>query len=68
MDGTLSATGTRHKRKVARRAIVLAALRGARERGYRIAVLTASDMGARIYQALGFQAYCQIAMYVWMSG
>ncbi len=46
-------------------AMTVATLRDAQERGCRVAALTATDMGAGVYRALGFQEYCQIAMYMW---
>lgn len=46
-------------------AIVSAALRIAREEGYRAAILHSSDMGLRIYQRMGFKTYCALAQYVW---
>lgn len=46
-------------------AMTLAALRHARNYGYRIAVLTASPMSINIYQRIGFQKYCTFSTYLW---
>ncbi|UCC61447.1 MAG: GNAT family N-acetyltransferase [Anaerolineae bacterium] len=45
-------------------AMTLAAVRGARELGYRVAILTASDEGYGIYRRLGFQDCCQADIYL----
>jgi GNAT superfamily N-acetyltransferase len=41
------------------------ALQQARDMGYRIGVLEASEMGLGVYRSLGFQEYCRIATYLW---
>ena len=43
--------------------ITLHPLREARAKGYQAGVLEASEMGERVYRALGFQTYCRIRSY-----
>ncbi|HEY3609255.1 MAG TPA: GNAT family N-acetyltransferase [Pseudonocardiaceae bacterium] len=47
------------------RAMTEVAVREARVAGCRLAVLSASEDGVRIYQRLGFRERCQIGTYVW---
>ncbi|HEV2654750.1 MAG TPA: GNAT family N-acetyltransferase [Ktedonobacteraceae bacterium] len=46
-------------------ALVQHALREARSAGYRVALLTPTDMSLRIYQRLGFQQHCALQFYLW---
>jgi GNAT superfamily N-acetyltransferase len=46
-------------------AVTLAALRDARDLGYRVAVLGSSQSGYPLYQRLGFNEFCQIGIYEW---
>jgi ribosomal protein S18 acetylase RimI-like enzyme len=46
-------------------AMTLAALREARAAGYRVAILTASPDGERIYRRIGFRDYGTISKYSW---
>jgi GNAT superfamily N-acetyltransferase len=46
-------------------ALTVAPLRDARQAGYRVATLQASEMGYPIYRKLGFQEVCQFKMYLW---
>jgi GNAT superfamily N-acetyltransferase len=45
--------------------ITLKPLHQAREMGYRVGVLQATEMGIGVYRRLGFEKYCQIGHYVW---
>jgi GNAT superfamily N-acetyltransferase len=46
-------------------AIVVHALREARDRGYRVAVLTSSELGFNAYREIGFRTYCAVSRYRW---
>jgi GNAT superfamily N-acetyltransferase len=46
-------------------AIVVHALREARNRGYRVAILTSSPDGFNAYQRIGFRTYCTVSRYRW---
>ena len=48
-------------------AMTAQALRGAREDGYRIAVLHSSAAGLPLYRRLGFSEYCSIGQYLWAN-
>jgi GNAT superfamily N-acetyltransferase len=47
--------------------ITLHALREARNMGYRVAILSPTDMSETIYRRIGFQAYCSLLHYEWSS-
>lgn len=49
-------------------ALVAQALQQARQRGHRLAVLTATPVGYGLYQRLGFREYGRWASYIWRSG
>lgn len=46
-------------------AMVVHALREARDRGYRVAVLTSSADGFNAYERIGFRTYCTVQRYRW---
>jgi len=46
-------------------ALVVAALRDAREEGCRVGILHSSELGMGVYRRLGFQEYCSIGAYSW---
>lgn len=49
-------------------AMTLAPLLEARARGYKIAILHASDLGYNVYRRLGFQEYCKMHIFAWLGG
>lgn len=49
-------------------AMTLQALRAARHTGYRVAILSPTDMSEAIYRRIGFRAYCTLLHYEWSSG
>jgi len=59
------ATAPAARRQGVGSAVVLAALRDAREEGYRVGVLGASQMGYGVYRRLGFQQYCLLQSHTW---
>jgi GNAT superfamily N-acetyltransferase len=46
-------------------AVTLAPLLAAREMGYYISILQASQQGSRVYRRLGFQDYGKLSVYLW---
>lgn len=62
------ATTPEARRQGAGAAMTLHTLHQAREQGYRVAVLTPTDMSIAIYRRLGFQEYCKIHHYTWSPG
>jgi GNAT superfamily N-acetyltransferase len=46
-------------------AVTQAALRDARDTGYRVGILQASDLGYTVYRRLGFQDYGGLSVYLW---
>ena len=56
-----------HRRRGIATALTRHAARVSIERGYGVAVLTASPMGLPIYERIGFRAFCQIQRYGWES-
>jgi ribosomal protein S18 acetylase RimI-like enzyme len=48
-------------------ALTLAPLREARAMGYGIGILHSSEIGLGLYRRLGFQEYCKMSHYVWVS-
>jgi GNAT superfamily N-acetyltransferase len=62
------ATVPEHRRQGIATSITVAALRQARNLGYRIGVLFSSPMGVGVYQQLGFREYGKGDCYVWMEG
>lgn len=46
-------------------ALTLAPLLDAREMGYRVGTLQASEMGFPVYHRLGFQEVCKLSTYLW---
>ena len=46
-------------------AVTLAAISAAKQAGYKVAVLEASDMGLPVYKRLGFQELCKLRTMTW---
>ena len=47
-------------------AVTRATVTAARDQGYRLAILHASDLGAGVYRSIGFRALCRIGQCVWV--
>jgi GNAT superfamily N-acetyltransferase len=48
-------------------ALTLHPLREARQMGYQVGILQASDMGYKVYQRLGFKEVCRLYCYRWQA-
>ncbi len=48
--------------------MTLHTLREARKQGYRVAVLSPTDMSIALYRRIGFQEYCKLLHYAWSRG
>jgi predicted acetyltransferase len=46
--------------------LTLTALHAARDRGYRIGILHASEMGYGAYRRIGFRDYCTVSHYLYL--
>jgi GNAT superfamily N-acetyltransferase len=46
-------------------AMTQVSLREARELGYRVGILHASELGEEVYRRLGFVEYCRMSHYIW---
>lgn len=55
------------RRKGIGAAITAKALLDANNLGYKVGVLGASEMGAPVYEKLGFRAYCNFTIYEWQT-
>jgi GNAT superfamily N-acetyltransferase len=55
------------RRQGAAAVMTLAPLREARDMGYRVGILHASDMGFGVYRRLGFQKHCDMEHFYWAS-
>jgi len=53
------------RKKGVGKAITLASLYEAKDRGYEIAVLGSSEMGFNLYTKLGFKEYCTMYQFMW---
>jgi GNAT superfamily N-acetyltransferase len=54
-----------HRGKGYGRALSMAPLQHARERGYRISILQSTAAGLSMYERIGYQEYCKFQIYVW---
>ena len=61
------ATVPHSRRQGVAAAITLHALHEARKRGYRIAVLSPTEMSYALYRRIGFQEYCKLIHYEWST-
>jgi predicted acetyltransferase len=49
-------------------ALTLAPLHDAREMGYRVGTLQATEMGFPVYRQLGFREVCKLGNHLWKKG
>ena len=49
-------------------ALTLAAMQDARDAGYQVAILQASELGRPVYERLGFRECCRFQIYHWAPG
>jgi hypothetical protein len=46
-------------------AVTATAFLAARDKGYRVGVVIATEAGSGVYQQLGFRSYCELSHYLW---